>query len=357
MILAPVPGTPAGPVTAGDHFDEALEVLAGTGPEFGPGLSNHGPMAAEALGQMGRGTEVVGWAARYRERLDHAPSRGRVVPAAAVEAALGAYRRFPDFVAFFEAALEEQEAKAVLAQWVPRLAPGAVAAAGHGLLRVAHATRALRAADQPGRRRELAQGLAYWAARYQELPGPPLLLGQGTVAGQLAALPSLDPALDEFLITERLRHLIDVADEFEAVVVGLEPPADPVLALDLVAVGGAAAYLRNADHAAIALIHAVTVPMAVELLLDALAPDDQLEVFAYAWQAAAALHVGFADHRQPTVDEALTDQPYPEDLVAAALESGDEHAIKLTEASLRAYRRTGEPVLLMAARDASNRLG
>ena len=31
------------------EIDEALEMLEGTGPEFTGGLSNHGPMAAEAL--------------------------------------------------------------------------------------------------------------------------------------------------------------------------------------------------------------------------------------------------------------------------------------------------------------------
>ena len=35
-------------------LDDALEVLCDTGPEFGPGLSNHGPMAAEALYTLGR---------------------------------------------------------------------------------------------------------------------------------------------------------------------------------------------------------------------------------------------------------------------------------------------------------------
>lgn len=31
------------------EIDEALEMLEGSGPEYTGGLSNHGPMAAEAL--------------------------------------------------------------------------------------------------------------------------------------------------------------------------------------------------------------------------------------------------------------------------------------------------------------------
>ena len=39
-------------------------------------------------------------------------------------------------------------------------------------------------------------------------------------------------------------------------------------------------------------------------------------------------------------------------LVDRALASGDEHAIKLTEAALRSFGRSGDAVLLLAAADA-----
>jgi hypothetical protein len=106
------------------------------------------------------------------------------------------------------------------------------------------------------------------------------------------------------------------------------------------------------------LVHAVTVPMALELVLDDVAVAERAMPFAYAWQAAAALHVCYAENRRP-IDptDLLNDLPYPEDLIEAAIESGDEHAIKLVEASLRAYQRNGEPVLLAAASDATRRLG
>ncbi len=41
-----------------DPIDEAYATFARTGPEFGGGLSNHGPMAAEALAAMHRGDAV-----------------------------------------------------------------------------------------------------------------------------------------------------------------------------------------------------------------------------------------------------------------------------------------------------------
>ena len=57
-----------------------------------------------------------------------------------------------------------------LNEWVIKLAPGLSAAAGHGLLRTAHITRRLAKKETPNRLNQLAEGLGYWAARYQILP-------------------------------------------------------------------------------------------------------------------------------------------------------------------------------------------
>ena len=66
--------------TAYDALDEALEVVAGTGPEydpFGTGfcLTNHAPMVAEALCALGRPDAVRPWVNRYRKYLSDAPAR------------------------------------------------------------------------------------------------------------------------------------------------------------------------------------------------------------------------------------------------------------------------------------------
>src|SRR5262252_10848165 len=69
--------------------------------------------------------------------------------------------------------LAEAPWQAVLQAWVPRLAPGLWAAATHGPIRTGHAVRSLAARTTPQRLHELAEGLGYWAARYQVLPGRP----------------------------------------------------------------------------------------------------------------------------------------------------------------------------------------
>lgn len=365
------PGVPAGagpddagPDDAGpddDAYDDALAALAGTGPEFGShGLSNHGPMVAEALVQLGRPDAVAPWLARYRRRLEPGPPAGRPLSGEEWGAALADRRRLGDWVATFERAMADGTVADVLGQWLPRLAPGLVAGASHGLIRTAHATRALARADRPGRRAELAQGLAYWATAYQELPGPPLLIGPLDVAEALGAVPPLPAeAPEEDSIGAQLAHLDMIATPFEQAVAALGPPERLLDALDALAVGGAAAYLANvgAGHG-IALVHAVTAPMALELLIPALGPEDGATAFAYAWQAVAALHAAFAPAR-PGADrtevEDLARSLDPASLVAAAVDSGDEHAIKFTEAALRAHGRTPAPELLAGPADAASR--
>jgi len=67
------PGTMDAMTEQSEILDEALEVLCDTGPEFGPGLSNHGPMAAEALFTLDRGESVLPWVEKYKSGLIDAP--------------------------------------------------------------------------------------------------------------------------------------------------------------------------------------------------------------------------------------------------------------------------------------------
>ena len=244
----------------------------------------------------------------------------------------------------------------MVGEWAPRLLPGSVGAATHGLIRTGHALRGLGEADTPPRRLEVANALAFWASSYQELPGPPLLIGHEGVAEALADLPYLpEDAPRPLLISDRVAAVADIADEFEQAVASLGWTGDAVDLLDQLATGGALAYLRNADDGGvIGLLHAVTSPLACELVLPWLAEEDRDAALGYVWQAAAALHVGYDIDRlalAPTETPPSTDV-----LVESAVASGDEHAIKLTEAALRSFGRTGEPALLLAAADACRRL-
>src|SRR5208283_4440690 len=151
-------------------LDETLEIMAPMGPDLSNGLSNHAPMAIEAMCAMGRRDAVMPWFARYRRGLAPRPAPVARLTDENWRAALGDERRTEDWFEFFRIELEERPWPAVLDQWAARLAPGLMAAATHGVIRTGHATRALALEDTPARRRELADGLAYWAADYMPLP-------------------------------------------------------------------------------------------------------------------------------------------------------------------------------------------
>jgi hypothetical protein len=295
--------------------------------------------------------------AQYRARLDDAPPPTRPLTEAEWPAALGRADRFPGWLALFEREIADRPVAAVVGEWAPRLLPGSVGAATHGLIRTGHALRGLGDADTPPRRLEVANALAFWASSYQELPGPPLLIGQEGVAAALADLPYLpEDAPRPYLISDRLAAVADIADEFEQAVASLGWTGSAVDLLDQLATGGALAYVRNADDGgAFGLLHAVTSPLACELVLPWLAEEDRDAALGYVWQAAAALHVGYDLDRLALAPTKTP--PSRDDLVDSAVASGDEHAIKLTEAALRSFARSGEPALLLAAADACRRLG
>lgn len=131
----------------------------------------------------------------------------------------------------------------MLLRWWPRLLPGLAASATHGVIRTAHAVRSLReagAAPHPLLVDELAQGMAFWAARYQTLPGSPRLADRLHVVTATRPLPRLDAAVPSEGpgVTGRLAaidRLAGLPDALEA----WGPTASPDSALD--ALVGAAA--------------------------------------------------------------------------------------------------------------------
>jgi hypothetical protein len=338
-------------------LDDALTVFAATGPRYGSlGLANHGPMAAESLAHLGREDAIAEWVEYYRRRLEPAPpAADRPLSEEDWPEALGEEERFGEWLALFEREVADRPPVAVVGEWAPRLLPGAVGAATHGLIRTAHAVRALAEQDTPPRRLELANGLAFWASTYEELPGPPLLIGKEDVPDALADLPYLDEdAPRQLLISDMVAQVGDIADEFEQAVASLGWNGGQVELLDALAWGGSLAYLRNADDGgAIGLLHSVTSPMACELILPWLPVEDRDAALGYVWQAVAALHVAYDNDRKSELPERETLSAGA--LVDRALASRDEHAIKLTEAALRSFARTGDQVLLWAAADASAR--
>jgi hypothetical protein len=342
-----------------EAMEDALALLAKTGPEYQGRLANHGPMAAEALVRLERPEAVVPWVESYRKRLRDHPAGSRAIDEASWREALGDRVRVGDWIAFFARGLEDRPWRAALAEWVPRLSPGIVAAAFHGVIRTAHAVRSLDEIETPARRRELAEGLGYWAATYRALPESPRRAPERRMPSQAIAQVKAVPAekrVSNGNITDRLRPL-DEFVPFAGVADLVDSTGDASVFISDLTETFARAYLVNVARggSVITYIHGVTGPSAMRLLLPHLDAQARREMLRYGWQAASGVYS--ASGGIPGSPGAA---PAPRgdrnELIDRALATGDEHAIKFTEACLREYALKPKPVYLEAARDAVNRL-
>ena len=153
-------------------LDDALERFQNRGFEYAGGLTNHGPMAVEALVELGHPALIPGFVDTYEPRLPPLESGTWMAPGERM-AARGCVERLGDWRVTFERELEESNWSDLVRREASAMIAGLFSGGTHGFLRVAHALRALERDETPVRRRELAFGLAYWAGGYQELPGVP----------------------------------------------------------------------------------------------------------------------------------------------------------------------------------------
>jgi hypothetical protein len=337
---------------------DALDRLRGTGPEFNGFLANHGPMASEALVRLGAADAVGRWVSGYLPRLDAAPAAGTGIDD--WRERLGDERLFGDWTAYLRREAAGRSWRELLLRWWPRLLPGLAASATHGVIRTAHAVRSLRAAgDQPPEPLlvdELAQGLAFWAARYEPLPGAPGLAGALPAVPAIAGLPRLDPGVpgDGPGLIGRMTA-VRVLPDYPGRLDAWGAPTDPDAALDEL-IGAAARVLAARPDAPIAFCHAVTAPAAVRLVLPELPAPLRVASVAASWQSVGAIVAGFASPRMAAESDPADAPVGTAELTARAVEHGDEHVIKLTEAALREHARTADPTLLVAADRFRNRV-
>jgi Questin oxidase-like len=336
-------------------LDETLEIMAPMGPDLNNGFSNHAPMAIEAMCAMRRGDAVMPWFERYRHSL--APRRPRVARLTEDNwrNALGDERRTEDWFEFFRNEFEEHPWQSVLDDWAARLAPGLMAAATHGVIRTGHATRALALEDNSARRRELADGLAYWAADYMPLPAERRKADRAMPSDAIAHVQIIPPETRRGnfgAFTDALTQL-DYFPPFKDTLDAVDPAGDAHAFLSDLAATFARVFLANAhDHyTTIAFVHAVTGPSALRPMLPYLRDKTVHTALAYAWQTAAAMYATFGTRADlPHLDDSSAANQ--DDLIERAIACGDEHAIKFTEVCLREHALKPDPAFIAAARHA-----
>src|ERR1035441_9324318 len=211
----------------------------------------------------------------------------------------GACRRVEGWAALCGREIGEQPWRQVLNAWWPRLLRGVVAAATHGVIRVGHSVRALLAdGDDPSHLAELAHGLAYWAARWQTLPGGNAGAAAAAAAGRTQAMTPLESlaavpriAKQSGGISDRLASLGGLP-AWPSALAGFSVPSAPEQIRGLLAELVDAAtvrYLFYGHGNGVMLVHSATAPSVVLRTLPALDTGLWAPSLAAAWAASSAL--------------------------------------------------------------------
>ena len=203
---------------------------------------------------------------------------------------------------------------------------------------------------------EFGVALAYWAAYYRKLPGVPQLVGSLEYGQALGQIPfflrgqSRQGAPREVYLRVMAAH----ADEFSGAVDRATEPTSVEAALSSLTEAGARLYLANASSQPLVLLHTVTVPAALRLLLPHLPIGLHKTALAYVWQNVAAVAAVYGDETPSESEDWQTQEESV--IVERSIETDDPHALKFTEACIREYRLNPQPVYMAAAEDWAARL-
>lgn len=307
-------------------LNRLLDEGATLSPEYGEGLSSHLPMALTALNRLGADARRLrSFAAHYtRAKALQRVSPPVVWPSGdAWQGRFGDIAAWPAYRGLFRVWIAHEGIGDMLVQVLPALMRGCGGVAFHGLLRTAYALQA-RHAD------ELADALAYWAARWMDLgtPAPGGTVADPAVVLRGLALPkSNEPLIAQRMLTAARRRAF--------------APAANALRIDAktlprVARLAAELYARSGNFT---ILHVVTSAQALHELLPWLAPADVEPAVACYWRAVVA-GVAASGIDVATPGRAPTPRPW-DDLVAAARASDDDHLIKLVDACREAQRVHG----------------
>ncbi|UCH09528.1 MAG: DUF4243 domain-containing protein [Fidelibacterota bacterium] len=340
-------------------YEDALHLLAGTGPEYGEGVPNSGPIVADSLVDLGRPHLVNDWIKEYSQRLEALPATAVPISRENWRPALSDRNRTADWGNFFHRELKQASWRIIITDWMPRLASGMAGGTGFGLLRAAHAARNLTLEETQYCRAELAEGLGYWSSYYLKLPG---ILSTGAT-GNLTPLEALThikwqhkkrpPEYD--LVSQGL-HGLSRFSPFAGVINLVHLPERPEDLITETTASMARVFLSNCSDPMklVPFMLALMVPSSLRHLIPHLEQDTAITLVRYGWQFAGAMYaiygrVNPADSWEPP----NTDK---QQLIEQACSSGHEYAVMFTATCLREFALNPDDVYLAAASEGIRRL-
>ena len=290
--------------------------------EYRGGLSNHLPMALLALRRLGASdARLSAFAVTYGARLGPAPAAQAWPAGDPWPGRLGQREAWPAYRHLFAQWLTHEDAGAVLAQVLPRLMTGCGGAAFHGLIRTAYALRSESMA-------ELTDALAYWACIHMPLraPGAPVSAGTSELADALKGLPR--KAVKAPMISVRMQAAA-TQPKFAAATAKLRIDDQT---LPTLAPHAATLYAASGNFT---VLHLVTSAHAMRVLLPFV--DEPLAAVHDYWLAYAAGCVAASAQ----LGDAAPLLPWAR-IVKRAIESDDEHVIKLVDSCREEERAYGD---------------
>jgi hypothetical protein len=336
------------------QMDAALVYLRRFGPELSNGFTNHAPMVTEALSAMGRADMVMQWLTRdWPLRTSTMPRHAASHTITDWQAALGNNAPF-DWSAYLLDELKGERWQDFAVRWTARLAPGISSDAAHGVIRAGHAVRSIGERQTPERLCELADAFGMWAASYATLPVADYP-GKPVSARDAIALVPFSPGdarITRGGFTSGLASLHQFSG-FAPVIGMIDVRGDPSQTISQLTETFARVYLANAydSYTVIAFIHGVTACVALRSLAPFLSADETRAALRYAWQTGAALYSVYGTAK-PDNKDVPTPKETPGELIALAIATHDDHAIKFTEACLRENAFNPSAAYLAAARHA-----
>jgi hypothetical protein len=142
--------------------------------------------------------------------------------------------------------------------------------------------------------------------------------------------------------------------EFSEAVDAAAEPESVEDALSSLTEAGARMYLANASRQPLVLLHTVTAPAALRLVLPHLPAALHKTALAYVWQNVAATAAAYGDARPPECDDWPSQEPSA--VIEHSIATDDPHALKFAEAAIREHRLNPHPAYLAAAADWASRL-
>ncbi|HET7546657.1 MAG TPA: questin oxidase family protein [Usitatibacter sp.] len=301
-------------------------------------FATHYPMALVSLDAMGADDAALDrFGARYLPRLEPMAAAVVVIAPGDEAAHLGSPRAFPEWVAYFDAAIADRGIESVLARWIDRLLPACGAAAFHGAIRTAYAL-------ESGSAPELAHALAYWAAVYEPLPQLAAPSGRLSCEQVLAAIagdgafagkrPPGRSIIQRARAAARMPNLSMHAASTDA----------QRLDLDSIARAMLGAYAASGDFT---LLHCVTGTHAFRLLMPY--AGDVRAAVRDLWASLLATYVGSGAPFPGGWGLAGSDSLDWPAIHARALDREDEHDIKLAYTCWREWQHRGDDLYRRAA--------